>query len=169
MIRRIFRWVFLGVLGVLVGLVLYEAATFVRVYWLRTHNPSSTSLIDTRASEARAKGLQPRREQVWVPLERISANLQRAVLAGAPARARTGDRGRDRPAGAAGVLGRRANRDRVLRARERLRGSPPAPASCDRAADDRRRGCIRTAAEVRTRDRRTGTVFTGCRRVVRAA
>ena len=55
---------------------------FVRVLLLRTHNPSSTSLIDTRMSEAQAKGQQPRREQIWAPLEKISPNLQRAVLAG---------------------------------------------------------------------------------------
>ena len=54
----------------------------VRVAWLRSHNPSSTSLIDTRIREAEANGKQPRREQVWVPLEKISTNLQRAVLAG---------------------------------------------------------------------------------------
>jgi monofunctional biosynthetic peptidoglycan transglycosylase len=82
MVRRIFRWLFLGGLGVLVGFILYEAVILVRVYRLRDHNPSSTSLIDTRGSEARAKGQQPRREQVWVPLEKISLNLQRAVLAG---------------------------------------------------------------------------------------
>lgn len=82
MIRRVFRWLFLGLLGILVGVILYEAITLVRVYWLRNHNPSSTSLIDTRASEARARQQQPRREQVWVPLNKISANLQRAVLAG---------------------------------------------------------------------------------------
>lgn len=82
MVRRIFRWTFRIALGILVGLILYEGFNFVRVYWLRSHDPSSTSLIDTRASEARAKGQQPRREQVWVPLEKISANLQRAVLAG---------------------------------------------------------------------------------------
>ena len=82
MIRTIFRWVLRIVLGIVVGIVLYEAITFVRVFWLRNHNPSSTSLIDTRAGEARAKGQQPRREQVWVPLDRISSNLQRAVLAG---------------------------------------------------------------------------------------
>ena len=80
--RRILRWIFLGVLGVVVGVILYDAILLGRVYWLRGHNPSSTSLIDTRAWEAEAKGQQPRREQVWVPLERISPNLQRAVLAG---------------------------------------------------------------------------------------
>jgi len=68
-------------LGVVVGVIGYEAFMFVRVLTLRNGNPSSTSLIDTRIKEAKAKGQQPRREQVWVPLDRISPNLQRAVLA----------------------------------------------------------------------------------------
>jgi monofunctional biosynthetic peptidoglycan transglycosylase len=74
--------VFLVVLGIVVGTIAYEGIMLVRVLRLRSHNPSSTSLIDTRIREAQAKGQQPRREQVWVPLERISPNLQRAVLAG---------------------------------------------------------------------------------------
>ena len=82
MIRRILRWTLLVILGLIVSLFLYNVIFFVRVFWLRNHNPSSTSLIDTRASEARSKGQQPRREQVWVSLDRISPNLQRAVLAG---------------------------------------------------------------------------------------
>jgi len=80
--RRIFRWFFLVVLGIVVGILVYEGIMFVRVFLLRTHNPASTSLIDTRMSEAQAKGQQPRREQIWVSLENISPNLQRAVLAG---------------------------------------------------------------------------------------
>lgn len=80
--RIIFRWAFRIVLGVLLGVVLYEGILFIRVFWLRSHNPSSTSLIDTRASEARSKGQEPKQVQTWVPLEKISTNLQRAVLAG---------------------------------------------------------------------------------------
>ena len=80
--RRLFRILMLGVLGVIVGTILYETIMFVRVYRLRSHNPSSTSLMDIRASEAEAKGQQPKREQSWVPLDKISTNLQRAVLAG---------------------------------------------------------------------------------------
>src|SRR5215207_2898033 len=80
--RRIFRIGFLVVLGLVVGIAGYEGIMFVRVLLLRNSNPSSTSLIDTRVREAQVKGQQPRREQVWVPLERISPNLQRAVLAG---------------------------------------------------------------------------------------
>jgi monofunctional glycosyltransferase len=81
-VRKVFRIVFLVVLGIVVGTIAYEGIMFARVLWLRNHNPSSTSLIDTRIREAQAKGQQPKREQVWVPLERISPNLQRAVLAG---------------------------------------------------------------------------------------
>src|SRR5688572_32821241 len=55
---------------------------FVRVFRLRSNNPSSTSLIDIRASEAKTKNLPVKREQIWVPLDKTSTNLQRAVLAG---------------------------------------------------------------------------------------
>lgn len=70
------------VLGVAIGAILYEAIMFVRVYRLRSNNPSSTSLMDIRASEAEAKGQEVKHEQIWVPLDKISTNLQRAVLAG---------------------------------------------------------------------------------------
>ncbi|MDT5294765.1 MAG: monofunctional glycosyltransferase, partial [Acidobacteriota bacterium] len=39
-------------------------------------------MIETRQKEAREQGREPRRVQQWVPLSRISPNLQRAVLAG---------------------------------------------------------------------------------------
>jgi monofunctional glycosyltransferase len=80
--RRLFRWLFLITLGIIVGLVAYDAIMFVRIWRLRSTNPSSTSLIEARANEARANGQQPKRAKTWVPLDRISTNLQRAVLAG---------------------------------------------------------------------------------------
>lgn len=80
--RKFFRFFSLIFLGVLVGLIAYEAIMFVRVYRLRSNNPGWTSLLATRTSEAVSKGQQPRRQKIWVPLERISPNLQRAVLAG---------------------------------------------------------------------------------------
>ena len=79
-LRKTFRLFFLVLLGVSLGLLGYEAIMFARVSRLRSENPATTSLIDTRAREAR--GQQPRRQQVWVPLNRISPNLQRAVVAG---------------------------------------------------------------------------------------
>src|ERR671921_125983 len=62
--------------------IVYEVVTFPRVSRLRTQNPATTSMIETRLEEARKEGREPKRVQQWVPLERISPELQRAVLAG---------------------------------------------------------------------------------------
>lgn len=80
--RKIFKILLRVFLGILLGAILYEGYMFSRVWRLRTGNPVTTSLVDTRASEASARGEAPKREQVWVSLDRISPNLQRAVIAG---------------------------------------------------------------------------------------
>jgi monofunctional biosynthetic peptidoglycan transglycosylase len=80
--RKLLKWLLLIVAGTVVGTIIYEAILFGRVFRLRSNNPTSTSLIDTRAQQAEARGQQVRRDQDWLPLERISINLQRAVLAG---------------------------------------------------------------------------------------
>jgi monofunctional biosynthetic peptidoglycan transglycosylase len=71
-----------GCVGILLGVLVFEVVTFPRVSDLATQNPASTSLIEARNHASRSAGRDPKRFQVWVPLERISANLQRAVLAG---------------------------------------------------------------------------------------
>src|SRR5678815_1021947 len=80
--RKIIKGLLLIFLGVFVGVMAYEAIMLIRVSRLRSENPGSTSMIDGRLSEAEAQGQQPKREQRWVNLDRISPNLQRAVLAG---------------------------------------------------------------------------------------
>ncbi len=80
--RKIFRILLLVIIGLFVGTILYELIMFARVYRLRSNNPSSTSLMTIRAKEAQAKGQPVKFEQIWVPLDKISTNLQRAVLAG---------------------------------------------------------------------------------------
>ncbi len=79
---RLIKTLTLCVLALVVVWVVYEVATFPRVSRLRTNNPESTAMLNARMEEARGRGEQPRRIQSWVPLERISPNLQRAVLAG---------------------------------------------------------------------------------------
>ncbi len=81
-IRRTIKYLFLILAGVALGGLAYQAIMFVRVSRLRSQNPTSTSLMLARVQEAQAKGQPVVRAQVWVPLDRISINLQRAVLAG---------------------------------------------------------------------------------------
>ena len=79
---RFIRKTALVLFALFVGWLVYEVVTFPRVSALRTKNPETTSMIEARLREAREGGREPRRVQQWVPLERISPHLQRAVLAG---------------------------------------------------------------------------------------
>jgi len=79
---RIIRYIVYAVSGILLGGLIFEAATLPRVGTLADHNPATTSMIETRNREAARSGGQPRRVQIWVPLDKISPQLQRAVLAG---------------------------------------------------------------------------------------
>jgi monofunctional glycosyltransferase len=79
---KIIKVVALAVFASLVLLLIYEVVTFPRVWRLRDANPETTAMIETRAAEARERGEEPRRVQQWVPIDRISPNLERAVIAG---------------------------------------------------------------------------------------
>jgi monofunctional biosynthetic peptidoglycan transglycosylase len=80
--RRIIKSSLMVFLGLLIGFIAYEAIMFIRVSRLRSENPATTSLIEARVGEANARGEQPKRLQIWMALDRISPNLERAVLAG---------------------------------------------------------------------------------------
>jgi len=81
-IWKVFKTGALVLLALFTLFVVYEVFTFPRVSDLQTKNPETTSMIETRLKEAREAGREPRRVQQWVPLSRVSLNLQRAVLAG---------------------------------------------------------------------------------------
>ncbi len=76
---KILFLVFVGAICVWLG---YEYLTFPDISKLRTENPQTTSMMEARATESRAAGMPPKRYQIWVSIDQISPNLQRAVLAG---------------------------------------------------------------------------------------
>ena len=83
------KWIKLLLLifaGAIVLWLGYEIVTFPSISRLRTENPTTTSMIEYRLSEARSEGREPRKFMIWVPIEQISPNLQKAVLAGEDAR-----------------------------------------------------------------------------------
>jgi monofunctional glycosyltransferase len=62
------------------GYGVYVYLTIPDVRALRTANPATTSFMELRAREARARGEQPRKIQRWISYSRISPQLKRAVL-----------------------------------------------------------------------------------------
>ncbi|HEV2864758.1 MAG TPA: biosynthetic peptidoglycan transglycosylase [Pyrinomonadaceae bacterium] len=81
-IWKAIKYAALGVLALFTLWIVYEVVTFPRFTQLKTKDPETTSMIETRLKEARDEGREPRRVQQWVPLSRISPHLQRAILAG---------------------------------------------------------------------------------------
>jgi monofunctional biosynthetic peptidoglycan transglycosylase len=77
---------FLILAGSVLVWMLYELITFPSISKLRSENPTTSSLIEYRISEAKADGREPKKFMIWMPMEQISPNLQRAVLAGEDAR-----------------------------------------------------------------------------------
>ncbi len=74
------------VVGAILVWAFYELVTFPNISALRSENPVTTSMIENRLNEARSEGREPRKFMIWMPMEQISPNLQRAVLAGEDAR-----------------------------------------------------------------------------------
>jgi monofunctional biosynthetic peptidoglycan transglycosylase len=77
---------FLVLVGACVVWAGYEFVTFPSISKLKTENPATSSMIEYRLQQAREENREPRKYMIWQPIEQISPNLQRAVLAGEDSR-----------------------------------------------------------------------------------
>lgn len=80
------KWVRITILALIVVAFLYQGWILFSVFKYKSSNPASTALMEQRASESRSKGEEVKRVQMWVPYDRISRSLIRAVLAGEDSR-----------------------------------------------------------------------------------
>ena len=80
------KTLFLILCGAVAVWLVYEIITFPAISKLQTENPITTSMIEFRLSEKREDGKQATKKMIWQPIEQISPNLQRAVLAGEDSR-----------------------------------------------------------------------------------
>ncbi len=76
------KTLFLIFTGAVIIWLAYEFYTFPNISKLRSENPTTTSMMQARAFEDVADGREAKKYQIWMPIEQISPNLQRAVLAG---------------------------------------------------------------------------------------
>ena len=83
---RWWRWTKIALATVAALAVVYHLVILFQVVRYRSVNPGSTAMMNQRAREASARGEEPRRVQTWVPYDRMSQNLVRAVLAGEDSR-----------------------------------------------------------------------------------
>ena len=75
---RFAGWLALALAAIFLAVQLSYLA---RVWWWRDHNPVETSFMHASAERLRAAGREARLQQVWIPYDRISVHLKRAVVA----------------------------------------------------------------------------------------
>jgi monofunctional biosynthetic peptidoglycan transglycosylase len=75
------RWVKWIVLGPLLAVLLLQLYFFIQICWWTKFNPSSTSFMREQLAVLRETNPKARLEHQWVPYQRISNNMKRAVVA----------------------------------------------------------------------------------------
>ncbi len=66
--------------ALLLIVLLYQLWILGHIMWWRSHNPESTAFMEARLEEMREKDPKAGLTQRWVPYEKISLNLKRALI-----------------------------------------------------------------------------------------
>jgi monofunctional glycosyltransferase len=85
-VKRVLRflgWLALAAAGIFLAVQLSFLA---RVWWWKDHNPQTTAFMEASLERLREKKGDAKLRQAWVPYERISVHLKRAVIAAEDAR-----------------------------------------------------------------------------------
>jgi monofunctional biosynthetic peptidoglycan transglycosylase len=77
----VFRLLARLLLVFIVLFIAYQAWLFAHVWWWRDHNPADTAFMDERLAVLRQDNPKAVLKHQWVPYNRISANLKRALIA----------------------------------------------------------------------------------------
>jgi monofunctional biosynthetic peptidoglycan transglycosylase len=79
--RSAARWVVIAFALALLAFVCLQLWYLAHIWWWRDHPPRETAFMALRLSELREKDPQARLQYTWVPYDRISVNLKRAMIA----------------------------------------------------------------------------------------
>ena len=79
--RKLSRWIGIALLGVIALAVLVHAVIMAQLIWWSRFDPTRTSFMELRLEAMQAHDPDARLAHRWVPYERISDHLKRAVVA----------------------------------------------------------------------------------------
>lgn len=77
-LRKLLFWLIVAPIAVVLAIQLYF---FVQIWWWVDHNPGSTSFMNRQLSLLREKNPKAELKHKWVPYDRISNHLKRAIIA----------------------------------------------------------------------------------------
>jgi monofunctional biosynthetic peptidoglycan transglycosylase len=81
--RKLFLW---SLLVAIVIFLIVQLFFLIQIWWWIDHNPESTAFMDRQLAVLQKKNPKARLKHKWVPYNRISNNLKRAIIAAEDAR-----------------------------------------------------------------------------------
>ena len=80
MVRKFF-FIFAAALGLLIVVAMaYQGYVLVKLWWWADHAPATTAFMDARLEGMRAKDPKAKLKYQWVPYDKISSRLKRAII-----------------------------------------------------------------------------------------
>ena len=76
-VLRFAAWLALAAAAIFLAV---QLSFLVRVWWWRDHDPQMTAFMQTRLTELRGRKPEVKLQRTWMPYDRISAHLKRAVV-----------------------------------------------------------------------------------------
>jgi len=80
-VRTTVRWLLWAVSAALLAFVALQVWYLAHIWWWRDHPPRETAFMAQRLHELREHNPQARLQYAWVPYDRISVHLKRAMIA----------------------------------------------------------------------------------------
>ncbi len=81
MLKTLWRFLWRGTAALFALVLLYQAWVFAHILWWVDHNPGSTAFMEEQLDRLQDKKPDARLKHQWVPYEKISNNLKRALVA----------------------------------------------------------------------------------------
>ena len=81
MMKKLFGWIGKALAAAVVLILLYQLWLFAHVLWWIDHNPSMTSFMEAGLARQQEKNPDAELRHKWVPYDRISIHLKRAIVA----------------------------------------------------------------------------------------
>ena len=81
MLKILWRWLWRGIALFVAVVLIYQLWIFAHIWWWVDHNPSTSAFMEQRLEVLQIKKPDAELRHRWVPYNRISNNLKRALIA----------------------------------------------------------------------------------------
>ena len=81
MLKTLWRWLWRGIVLFVAVVLIYQLWIFLHIWWWVDHNPSTSAFMEQRLEVLQSKRPDAELRHQWVPYNRISNNLKRALIA----------------------------------------------------------------------------------------